>query len=115
MDKASRRDAIREYKERTPRRGVFALRCAPTGDVWVSASPNLDKQQNSTWFGLRLGSHPNRALQAAWKAHGEDAFTYEILEELDADADTSAYAVRADLQALEEKWRAQLGARAVVG
>ena len=72
MDKASRRDAIRDYKERKPRRGVFAIRCASTNEVWASASPNLDKQQNSTWFGLRLGSHPNRALQEAWKQHGED-------------------------------------------
>ncbi len=52
MDKSKRRDAVREYKERAPRRGVFAVRCAPTGEAWVSAWPNLDGQQNSTWFGL---------------------------------------------------------------
>ena len=115
MDKASRRDAIRDYKERKPRRGVFAVRCSATGEVWVSASPNLEKQQNSTWFGLRLGSHPNRALQDAWKRHGEDTFGFEILAELASDADASAYVVRADLKALEAEWRERLGARAVVG
>ena len=115
MDKASRRDAIRDYKERKPRRGVFALRCAATGEVWVSASPNLDKQQNSTWFGLRLGSHPNRALQEAWKQHGEDAFSFEILAELENDAEASNYAVKADLKTLEAEWREKLGARAVTG
>lgn len=115
MDKASRRDAIRDYKERKPRRGVFAVRCAPTGEVWVSASPNLDKQQNSLWFQLRLGSHPNRALQAAWKEHGEDAFTFEPLAELESETDASAYVVKADLGALEAEWRDRLGARAVTG
>ena len=114
MDKASRRDAVREYKERAPRRGVFAVRCAPTGDVWVSASPNLDKQQNSTWFGLKLGSHPNRALQAAWTQHGEEAFSYEVLAELEP-SDASNYVVRADLKAMEAEWRERLNARAVTG
>lgn len=115
MDKASRRDAVREYKERPPRRGVFAVRCATTAEVWVSASPNLEKQQNGLWFQLGLGSHPNRALQAAWTEHGEAAFTFEILAELEPSSEASAYAVRADLKALETEWRERLGARAVAG
>src|SRR5262245_4000180 len=114
MDKSKRREAVRDYKERKPRRGVFAVRCAPTGEVWVSASPTLDTQQNSTWFGLRLGSHPNKVMQAAWTQHGEAAFSYETLAELEDDGG-SGYALRADLKALEEEWRAKLGASAVTG
>ncbi|MEJ0060535.1 MAG: GIY-YIG nuclease family protein [Terricaulis sp.] len=114
MPDTRKRDLVRAYKERKARRGAFAVRCAPTGEVWVSATPTLDTQQNSTWFGLRSGGHPNRALQAAWKTHGETAFSYEILEEL-PDEGASAYAVRADLKALEEIWREKLAARAVTG
>lgn len=114
MDKANRRDAARAYKERAPRRGVFAVRCTATGEVWASASPNLDKQQNSTWFSLRLGLHPNRALQAAWTQHGEDAFSFEVLAELKP-SDASDYAVRADLKSLEAEWRERLSAPAVTG
>lgn len=115
MDKTSRRDAVREYKERPPRRGVYALRCVPTGEVWVSASPNLEKQQNSTWFQLRLGSHPNRAVQAAWTQHGEDAITFEVVDELESEAGASDYAVKADLKTLETEWRERLGAKPVTG
>ncbi|MES1199532.1 MAG: GIY-YIG nuclease family protein [Pseudomonadota bacterium] len=114
MDNKRKRDLVREYKERKPRRGVFAVRCASTNEVWVSGSPNLDSQQNSTWFQLRAGGHPNRAMQAAWMAHGEAAFTYEVLAELE-DADASAYALRADLKTMEQDWRARLNARAVTG
>lgn len=111
-----KRDLVREYKERkAPPRGVFAVRCAPTGETWVSASPNLDAQQNQTWFGLRLGSHPNRALQAAWTAQGEAAFSYEVLETLPEDSAASDYALKADLKALEARWRETLGARRVTG
>ena len=114
MANQHKRDLIREYKERKPRRGVYALRCAATGEVWASASQNLDRQQNGAWFQLRLGTHPNKALQAAWKAHGEDAFSYEIVAEL-GEEERSDYALKADLKALEAACRERLGAKAVVG
>lgn len=115
MSKRDRRDAIRTYKERPARRGVFAVRCAPTDKVWVSASPNLDGQQNSLFFQLRLGSHPNRGLQAAWLEHGEATFTFEVLEELKHENGATDYAVRADLKDLEAVWRERLSAPAVTG
>ena len=114
MSKEHRRELVREYKERKPQRGVYAVRCVATGEVWASASPKLDTQQNSTWFQLRMGGHPNRALQAAWKTHGEDAFSYEIVAEL-SDEERSDYALKADLKSLEAEQRAKLGARPVVG
>lgn len=70
MDKQSRREAIRDYKERKVPIGIFSLRCVATGETWVGASRNLDGQKNSSFFSLRLGSHRNSAMQAAWKAHG---------------------------------------------
>jgi hypothetical protein len=110
----SKRDLIREYKERKQRRGVYAVRCAASGEVWASASPNLDTQQNSTWFQLRIGGHPNRLLQAAWRQHGEAAFAYEIVAEL-SDEQRTPYALKADLKSLESEWRERLGALAVTG
>ena len=114
MSNDRKRELAREYKERKPQRGVYAVRCTATGEVWASASPKLDTQQNSTWFQLRMGGHPNKALQAAWKQHGEAAFTYEVVAEL-SDEERSDYALKADLKALAEEWRAKLGAKAVVG
>lgn len=114
MSDQRKRELVRAYKERKVRRGVYAVRCAATGEVWVSASPNLDAQQNSLFFQLRAGGFPNRELQAGWKAHGEANFAYEELAEL-SDQDRSDYALRADLKALEQAWREKLGAKAVTG
>lgn len=114
MRNERKRDLVREYKERPKRRGVFAVRCAPTGQVWASSTPNLDTQENSTWFQLRMGGHTNRDLQTAWKQHGAAAFSYEIVAEL-TDEPESDYALRADLKALEEEWRDKLGAKKVAG
>jgi hypothetical protein len=80
-----RKAAIDQYKNRKPHRGVFAVRCVATGHVWVGASPNLEAARNGAWFTLRAGSHRDAALQAEWREHGEEAFRYEILEELDED------------------------------
>jgi hypothetical protein len=114
VSKDRRRELVREYKEQRPRRGVYAIRCAATGEVWASASPNLEKQQNSIWFQLRMAGFPNRALQAAWNAHGEGAFSFAIVAELSVE-ERSDYAIKADLKALEAEWRERLGARAAVG
>ena len=73
MDK---RAARREYKLKKTPKGIFAVRCKATGEVWVGASTHLDSQVNQIWWGL----HRNKPMQAAWNAHGEDAFAYEVLE-----------------------------------
>ena len=105
---ASRKQAIREFKEKKPLRGIYAVRCAATGQVWVGSSPNLGATQNGSWFALRLGSHFNRSLQKEWTLHGEPAFQYEILEKLDDDV--TAMAVNDLLKEKKSEWVARAGA-----
>ncbi|MGA7714226.1 MAG: GIY-YIG nuclease family protein [Rhizomicrobium sp.] len=112
MDKARRKEIIRSHKDYVPPQGIFAVRCYTDGSVWVSASRNLEKQQNQIWFGLRQGGLPNARLQATWKEHGEAAFTFEILEEV---KDDNALLIPSLLKEREEHWRAVLGATKVFG
>ena len=114
MDKQTRRDLLRDYKERKSVAGVYAVRCAPTGEVWTAGSRNIDAQQNSLWFGLRNGGHINRAMQASWTAHGEAAFSFEVLERIDDEALTPQ-GVRDQLKTRERHWLAALGAKKAVG
>jgi hypothetical protein len=114
MDRQSRRDAIRDYKERKVSQGIFAVRCAVTGETWVGKSRNLDQQQNGIWFGLRMGGHPNAGLRAAWAAHGEADFAFEVLETIE-DEDLGDYARDNLLKDRDAIWRAKLGAAKIVG
>lgn len=114
MDKSSRREAIREFKERVVTRGVFAVRCPPTGQVWVAVSRNLEKQQNPLWSGLKFGSYINRDVQAAWNTHGAEGLVYEVLEVFDDEALSPVG--RADLaKARLAHWREALGAQKLTG
>jgi hypothetical protein len=103
-----RKAAIREFKEREPLRGAFAVRCMATNSVWVGSSSNLDATKNGLWFSLRIGSYPVKSLQSEWNVHGEPAFQYEVLEKLASDL--HPFAVGDLLKEKKGFWVAQLAA-----
>ncbi|HTW34908.1 MAG TPA: GIY-YIG nuclease family protein [Rhizomicrobium sp.] len=112
MDNAGKKEAVRNYKERKQLQGVFAIRCDASGEIWTGFSPNLDAHQNREWFTLRSGLHRNKAMQAAWNAHGDASFRYEIVEEV---TDDNPLLIPALLKDREKHWRAKLSAAAVTG
>ena len=114
MDKQARREAVREYKERKAAPGVYAVRCAATGEAWVGTSRNLDQQRNRDWFILKQGGHMNRALQEAWRAQGEAAFSFEPVELID-DEGLTGVLLDKRLKDRAEHWRGALGASKIVG
>ncbi len=103
-----RKAAVAAYKERKARAGIYAVRCAATGEIWVGRTPNLDTVRNRHWFGLGLGTHPNRPLQAAWTAHGADAFSFEIVEVLEEEEIASVR--ESQLKGRAAHWRQAMAA-----
>jgi len=112
QSRESRKEAIRQFKELKPRAGVYAIRCTPSGHVWVGPSKNLGAAKNGLWFGLRAGLHRETTLQAEWNAHGEESFAYEILDTLDDDV--HPLNVVALLKEMKSAWVARLGASALL-
>jgi len=108
QSKAARRQIASEFKQRSVPRGIYAVRCSATGQVWVGSSPNLDAVQNSLWFQLRGGMSRHRSLQSAWKGQGEAAFTLETLEKF-AD-DLSPLLLNQQLVDQKKAWVLELGA-----
>jgi hypothetical protein len=109
MSHTRRKELLREYKETPQRSGVFAIVCGDTR--WTGSTRNLDKQQNSLWFQLRMGKYPNPQLQRMWNEKGERAFAYEVLEEV---KDDNALIVGALLKDREARWRRELGSSRVL-
>lgn len=114
MEKQSRREAIRQYKERKVPVGIFSVRCVATGETWVGASRNLDGQRNSLFFSLRLGSNRNRGLQAVWNAQGGEAgFEFAVVELLE-DENLTSIGRGTWLKERERHWLAELGAKPAI-
>lgn len=111
MKSVDKKAAVAAYKERKSVAGIYAVRCAPSGQLWVGQAPNLDTVQNRLWFSLRTGGDPHRDVQQAWTTHGPDSFTFEALERL-ADEELP-YARQAQLKARLAHWRAALKAGAI--
>ena len=98
---------IRQYKE-TPRTvGVAVARNKANGKLFLFAGVDIPALVNRHRAQLKLGAHPNRELQADWKALGADQFEFEIVDTLPA-PDTPDFDPRADLAALESLWQEKL-------
>src|SRR5947209_6598476 len=94
--------AITAYKERKSTAGIYLVRCKASGEIWVGQSPNLDTIQNRIWFTLRFGSNPHQGLQKAWRDHGAESFTFEVVERLAEDE--SSYGKNALLKERMAHW-----------
>jgi hypothetical protein len=111
MDKSERKAAVSAYKERKATAGVYAIRCAATGDEWIGAAPDLSTIWTRRTFALRQGVEMNKALQSAWNAHGPEDFAFRILEEIDLEELT--YGRERALKERVAHWRETLGAAAI--
>lgn len=111
MKREDRKAAVAAYKERKVVAGIYAVQCIPSGQRWVGYAPDLSTIRNRLWFTLRQGGDPHRGLQAAWREHGADGFTFEAIEQLDDE--TLAYVRERVAQDRLAHWRAALAAEAI--
>ena len=96
----NRKEIIRKYKETPLPSGVFRVRNNVSMKSFVGSSPNLPGMLNRQRFQLERGSHPDVDLQKDWDAFGSDAFTFEILDEIEP-SDEPGYDASEDLHVLE--------------
>ena len=106
-----RKAAVTAWQERKSVPGIYAICCLSTGERWLGQAPDMTTVQNRHWFALRMGSHTNRVLQAAWTQHGADALVFEVVEHLAEEEDATVQASR--LRNALRRWRDEMGAAAV--
>ena len=100
------------WRERKAPTGIYALRCLPTGQIWVGRSTDLEATERRLGFALRMASTPHRTLLAAAREHGEAAFAFEVVERFEDD-DCSADFVRSRLKSRIRHWQSALGAEPI--
>jgi hypothetical protein len=102
-----RKALIREYKAKRRPMGIFQVRNALSGKVFLGSTVDLPSMLNRQRSQLQMGAHPNRPLQADWRAHGPDVFAFEVLDTL-TPSDEAGYDPAADLRTLEAMWLARV-------
>lgn len=99
-----RKELKLRYKQNPPPpMGVYQIKNRVNGKIFIATSMNLAGRQNSYMTLLEFNSNYNNALKDDLKSHGADAFSFEILETIDADKIPKENWREAVL-ALEEKW-----------
>lgn len=84
------------YKDQA---GVYIIMCAPNQKRYIGCcKTRIKKRFANHKYKLRMGTHPSRDLQADWDLHGEDKFSFAILEDLQLGHDDAFYNQK------EEKW-----------
>src|ERR1700751_5061348 len=99
----NRKQLVREDKESKRPTGVYRVRCVVNGKSLVGTSVDLPAMLNRQQSQLRMGGHPNKALQKDWNEYGAGAFEFEVLDTLEV-PDRDCYDPKADLRTLEGMW-----------
>lgn len=83
MNKKSRKELLKEYKEIKTLMGVIQIKNLVNGKIYLNSYPNLKNKWLTLKAQLDAGKHMNSQLQAEWKEFGHQAFSFEVLEEKD--------------------------------
>jgi group I intron endonuclease len=67
---------------KAPKSGIYAITNTTNGKVYVGSAVNIAARWRGHLSQLRRGIHHSGHLQAAWNKHGEEAFSFSILQEV---------------------------------
>ena len=100
---STRAELKRAYRETPKQAGIYQVKHTPSGRVLLGSSLDLHGPLDRHRFMLTSGSHRNPRLQADWKADGEKAFSFDILEVVKVKDDPD-FKLADELFLLEEIW-----------
>ena len=100
MDKQKRKIMINDYKQRKIVGGVYAITNTPNGKMLLQTTSDIQGSQNRFEFSQMTGGCVSMQLQEDWKAYGADAFTFEILGQLEKKDTQTAEDFADDLKTL---------------
>lgn len=69
--------------------GIYAIRNTISGRIYVGSSTKIGRRWVAHRNLLRVGSHHSVTLQRSWKKHGEEAFSFGVIEAVENPDDLS--------------------------
>lgn len=102
--RAARRAAATRARDAFPPMGIHAIRDLASGHRRIGASRDVHAALNRARFELRMGTHADPTLQAAWNRSGESGLAFEVLDRVRERPDPD-FDYGAELAALERLHR----------
>ena len=102
-----KKELIAAYKSRPLTAGVTVIRNSINGRYLLETPINPRGTQNRFAFSQNTDNCVYAKLQADWKAFGKDAFTFEILEEIEQIPEQTPEEFKSDLETLGALWAAK--------
>lgn len=103
----TRRALTRQYKEAVRPAGVFVIRHAPSGRVYVGGSLDVEGAMNRARFELNMGAHRCKPLGRDWTAHGAAQFSFEVIDRV-KEREDPGFDRKAELEKLLALWQEEL-------
>lgn len=66
---------------------IYQITNMVNGKYYIGSAQSFERRVWQHKYDLRRGTHKNPRLQAAWNKYGEDAFVFEVIEQLAEGAD----------------------------
>lgn len=105
MEKNRRKELLEEYSQMKTYMGAIQITNKANGKIFVDTYPNLKNKWIMIQSQLDMGRFANLQLQKEWKEFGAESFTYEVLEEKEADEVKDR---KWELKQLEKQWLEKL-------
>jgi hypothetical protein len=103
-----RKEVTNEYKVRKLHGGVYKITNTVNGKYLIGSAGDLKSIQNRFQFATTTGSAVHSKLKKDWDEYGVQAFTFQVIEELEQKPDQSQAAYMDELKTLEQLCRAIL-------
>jgi len=105
-----RHEIKRAYKEAKQPMGVYEIRIEGEESVFLGFTTDLRARFNRHRTELKFGGHRNKGLQTLWNRHGESAFRFTVIDELEREEEAAAN-VDEELETLAEMWTKKMTER----
>lgn len=103
--KKSKKEMLKEYRERKEIGGVYSIRNERTDKRLIQSTTTITKAESQLAFARATGLCVHPLLADDWKALGPEAFSLEILETLEKKADETSEEFTDNVRTLEALWR----------
>jgi hypothetical protein len=109
QSKEKRQQLKQMYKEMKPTMGAFMIKNTQNSKAFMDVSKDLKSSFNRHCFQLKAGAHPVKELQKEWNQFGQQAFVFEVLEQLEYDEKIEKDDYSEELEIMKMIWLEKLG------